>query len=123
MDNEGQHIRIEPLPNPGHLRIDLDGVTIAESSGPRLLLETGAPVRYYLPKAHVRMELLEPSDTITHCPHKGTAEYWSVRVNGQLYRDHAWSYPAPLPDGQPIAGLIAFRRTDTYVDGVLQQGR
>ncbi|TNY38043.1 DUF427 domain-containing protein [Thermomonospora catenispora] len=115
--------RVDVLASSRHVRIEVDGVTVAESSQPRLLFETGLPVRYYLPKPHVRMDLLEPSDTTTACPYKGRAEYWSVRIGETLHKDLAWSYPQPLPESQKIAGLIAFydEKVDVHVDGVRQE--
>ncbi|HKE80116.1 MAG TPA: DUF427 domain-containing protein, partial [Solirubrobacteraceae bacterium] len=90
----------------------------AESTSPRMLVETGLPVRYYLPKTHVRMDLLSPTETVSHCPYKGQAEYWSVGGHADL----AWSYRAPFAESQKISGLIAFynEKVDIYVDGVLQ---
>ncbi|MGF7235084.1 MAG: DUF427 domain-containing protein [Frankia sp.] len=113
------YTRIDVLPSSRHVRVELDGVTIAESSSPRLLFETGLPARYYLPKPHVRMDLLVPSDTVTHCPYKGTAHYWSVQTGDRLHPDIAWSYKTPLPESQQISGLIAFWKTDLYIDGIL----
>ncbi|MGH3489033.1 MAG: DUF427 domain-containing protein [Actinopolymorphaceae bacterium] len=97
-------------------------MTVAESAHPTLLFETGLPVRYYLPKTHVRMDLLTPTATVTHCPYKGQAEYWSVTVNGTEHPDLAWSYRTPLPESQKVAGLIAFydEKVDVYVDGIQQ---
>jgi uncharacterized protein (DUF427 family) len=114
------YTRIDILPSSRHVRVDVAGVTVAESSKPTLLFETGLPVRYYLPKTHVRMDLLAPTDTTTSCPYKGTAEYWSVHAGDDVHRDLAWSYRAPLPESQRIAGLIAFYndRVDLYVDGI-----
>jgi uncharacterized protein (DUF427 family) len=116
------YTRIDVLPGSRHVRVEVDGETIAESSNPRLLFETGLPVRYYLPKTHVRMDLLEATDTVTHCPYKGQAEYWSARVGGRLHPDLAWSYRMPLPESQKIAGLVSFYpdKVDIYVDGVRQ---
>jgi uncharacterized protein (DUF427 family) len=113
------YTRVDILPSSRHVRVELEGVTIAESTNPRLLFETGLPVRYYLPKTHVRMDLLEPTDTATYCPYKGQAEYWSVRVGDRVYEDLAWSYRTPLPESQRIAGLVCFYpdKVDLYVDG------
>ena len=105
------------------VRVEVDGVTVAESTSPRLLFETGLPVRYYLPKTHVLMDLLIPTETVTRCPYKGEAEWWSVRIGDRVHDDLAWSYRTPLPESQKIAGLIAFytEKADIYVDGVLQE--
>ncbi|MFC7479233.1 DUF427 domain-containing protein [Luedemannella flava] len=86
---------------------------------PRLLFETGLPVRFYLPLSDVRRDLLRPSDTLTRCPYKGTAEYWSVEVNGTRHEDLVWIYRAPLPESQKIAGLACFynEKVDLIVDG------
>jgi uncharacterized protein (DUF427 family) len=117
------HTRVDVLASSRHVRIEVDGVTVAESSSPRLLFETGLPVRYYLPKPHVRMELLTPTDTESHCPYKGRAEWWSVRAGDTVHEDLAWSYRTPLPESQKVAGLIAFydEKVDVYVDGELQE--
>jgi uncharacterized protein (DUF427 family) len=115
--------RIDILPSSRHVRVEVDGVTVAESSSPRLLFETGLPVRYYLPKTHVRQDLLEPTATESHCPYKGSAEWFSVRAGGRVHEDLAWTYRTPLPESQKIAGMIAFydEKVDVYVDGVLQE--
>jgi uncharacterized protein (DUF427 family) len=116
------YTRVDILHSSRHVRVEIDGVTVAESTSPRLLFETSLPARYYLPKPHVRMELLEPTASVSHCPYKGQAEWWSVRAGDGLHEDLAWSYPTPLPESQNIAGLISFynEKVDIYVDGVLQ---
>ncbi|SEG27305.1 Uncharacterized conserved protein, DUF427 family [Thermomonospora echinospora] len=115
--------RVDVLASSRHIRVEVDGVTVAESASPRLLFETGLPVRYYLPKTHVRMDLLERTDTATHCPYKGEAEYWSVRVGDKVHTDVVWSYRLPLPESQKVAGLVSFynEKVDIYVDGVKQE--
>jgi len=117
------YTRIDILPSSRHVRVEVGGLTIAESTRPTFLFETGLPVRYYLPKTDVRMDLLAPTNTASHCPYKGRAEYWTLAMRDPLGEDVAWSYPTPLPESQRIAGLICFYpdRTDVYVDGELQQ--
>jgi uncharacterized protein (DUF427 family) len=114
------YTRIDALPSSRHVEVRLAGVTIAESRRPTLLFETGLPVRYYLPKPHVRMDLLHHTDASTHCPYKGTAEYWTAEVNGVTHDDLAWSYRTPLPESRGVAGLLAFPqdRVELLVDGV-----
>ncbi|MFD2418832.1 DUF427 domain-containing protein [Amycolatopsis pigmentata] len=116
------YTRVDILSSSRHIRIEIDGVTVAESTQPRLLFETGLPTRYYLPKTDVRLDLLEPSDTVSRCPYKGEAEYWSVRLGDALHQDVAWFYRTPLPESQKVTGLVAFydEKVDVFVDGVKQ---
>jgi uncharacterized protein (DUF427 family) len=116
-------VRVDILQSSRHVRVEIDGVTIADSVRPRLLFETGLPTRYYLPKTDVRLDLLEKSETVTHCPYKGSSEYWSVRVGDELHGDIVWGYRTPLPESQKITGLLAFtdEKVDVYVDDVLQE--
>lgn len=123
---------MHPLVTPGHqIQIqELDALvevrtgdeTVASTKRAKVLLETGLPPRYYVPRADVRSELLEPTATSTHCPFKGQASYWSVRTRGGLVADLAWSYEEPIPDAEPIAGHVCFfnERVDVLVDGELQ---
>jgi uncharacterized protein (DUF427 family) len=114
------YTRVDILPSSRHVRVELGGVTIAETTKPTLVFETGLPVRYYLPQTHVRMDILTPTDSVSHCPYKGQAEYWSIRSGEGVLTDVAWGYRTPLPESQKIAGLISFytEKVDVYVDGV-----
>jgi len=117
------YTRVDILASSGRVRVEVDGVTVAESDRPHILFETGLPPRYYLPLSDIRQDLLRPSRTETHCPYKGTATYWSVEVDGTMHPDIVWTYRAPLPESQKIAGLASFynEKVDLYVDGVLQE--
>ncbi len=104
------------------VRIELAGVTLAQTSRPRLLFETGLPVRYYIPPEDIRMDLLEPTATTSQCAYKGQASYWSARIGDHLYDDAAWTYPEPLALAAQVAGLVSFfqERVDAVVvDGEL----
>jgi len=117
------YARIDILGSSRHVRVEVDGVTVAESSQPRILFETGLPPRYYLPMTDVRMGLLRPSETQSHCPYKGTASYYSVEVDGKLTPDVVWYYTTPLPESQKVLGLACFydEKVDVYLDGQLQE--
>jgi uncharacterized protein (DUF427 family) len=112
--------RVDALRSSRTVRVELDGVVLAESSAPVLVFETGLPTRYYFDRTDVHFEHLEPTDTQTACPYKGrTSGYWSVRVGDSGYPDLAWCYDFPTAALLPIAGLIAFynEKTDIIVDG------
>jgi uncharacterized protein (DUF427 family) len=95
--------------SPRRIRVVVAGETVARSSRAKLLHETGLMPVYYLPEEDVRAELLEPSERTTHCPFKGDASYWTIRVGDIRRPDAVWSYPEPLPGAPPLAGYLAFR--------------
>lgn len=106
--------RIDVLHSHRHVRVEISGVTVAESTRPMMLIETALPVRWYLPSDDVRMDLLTPSETHTVCAYKGVASYLSA--DGAP--DVAWFYPDPLHDALPVKDMLSFWRAATvYVDG------
>jgi uncharacterized protein (DUF427 family) len=113
--------RVDILASSRHIRVVIDGVTVADSTRPHILFETGLPPRYYLPLPDVRTDLLVPSPAQSHCPYKGTASYWSVDAGQGVRADLVWIYRTPLPESQKIAGLACFynEKVDLYVDGDL----
>ena len=94
-----------PVAREGHgdMKAVWHGTVIAES--PDTVIVEG---NHYFPLASVNAPLLEPSTHISVCPWKGTANYYSVEVDGKTNADAAWYYPAPLPAAQQIAGYVAF---------------
>ncbi len=115
--------RVDILASSRHVRVEVGGVTVADSHAPHILFETGLPPRYYLPLTDTRTDLLAPSSTVTHCPYKGTAAYFTIRIDGTDHPDLAWIYRTPLPESQKIAGRVCFydEKVDIYLDGVLQE--
>ena len=112
--------RVDALPSSRHVRVEIGGVTVAETNRPHLLFETGLPTRYYIPREDVRMDLLVPTATSTRCPYKGQASYWKLADGGLEGRDVAWAYLDPIPQCPAIRGLLAFfnERFDAiHVDG------
>lgn len=116
------YTRVDAIPSSRHVRVELDGVTLADSRQPVLLFETGLPIRFYLPPADVRMNLLTDSDSHTRCPYKGLASYYSLELGGKTYEDLVWVYREPIDECSKIKGLLAFynERVDLFVDGDLQ---
>jgi uncharacterized protein (DUF427 family) len=106
-------------PSDAHVVVRVAGQTVAESHRPVVLEERGNPVRYYLHPDDVRSEWLRPSDRHSTCPYKGEASYWSLEVGGTRLDDVVWSYPTPIDDAVPIAGLLCFYndRVELIVDG------
>ncbi|MFC7447396.1 DUF427 domain-containing protein [Rhodococcus daqingensis] len=111
--------RVDVRRSSRRVRLELDGLLIAESDRPSMLFETMLPsVRFYLPREDVRVPLT-PTETRTWCAYKGEASYFTVERAGERGVDVAWSYERPLPDCPQIAGQVAFfqERLDVTVDG------
>lgn len=78
------------------------------------------PIRFYIPKMDVRMDLLVPGERTTHCAYKGTAPHYSLKLPDKEVENIAWYYPFPNPGYEHIQNLVAFyqeRIDDFYVDG------
>jgi uncharacterized protein (DUF427 family) len=114
------YTRVDSLRSTRTVRVEVEGLVLAETRSPVMVFETGLPTRYYINRTDVRFEHLRPSDTQTSCPYKGTtSQYWSVQAGDGLREDLAWSYGFPTRDLLPIAGLIAFynEKVDTFLEG------
>ncbi len=114
------YARVDALRSHRNIRVELDGVVLADTAAPVLLFETGLPTRYYIDPTDVAFEHLEQSATETLCPYKGTTSgYWSVRAGDTVHPDLAWTYHYPLPAVAAIAGLVAFynEKLDIIIDG------
>ena len=99
--------RVDVHPSSRPVVVRAAGQVIAESTRPKILLETSLPPRVYIPREDVKVDL-EPSDRRTHCAYKGHASYWSAKVDGGLLQDVAWSYEEPLAESADIAGHVSF---------------
>ena len=115
--------RLDIVAGSRTVRVELEGVVLAESTRAQLLFEgTLLPVRAYLPPADLRVPL-RPSPTGTRCAYKGEAAYWSVDVHDRTVADIAWSYETPRPEAARLAGLVAFfnERVDLSFDGEVEE--
>jgi uncharacterized protein (DUF427 family) len=114
------YARVDALRSDRPVRVELDGVLLAEAASVVCVFETGLPTRYYLPRTGLDLAVLEPSGTVTECPYKGrTSGYWSARIGDAVHRDLAWCYDFPTRQLLPIAGLVAFynEKVDIVLDG------
>ena len=118
------YTRVDALRSRRRVRVEIDGIVLAESPAPVLVFETGLPTRYYVDRGDVNFKNLVASETRTECPYKGrTTAYWSARAGARLHEDVAWSYAFPTRALIPIAGLVAFldEKVDVFIDEVRQE--
>ena len=112
--------RIETFRSARRVEVFAGGEKVADSTSPVVLLEPGHPLRYYLPKTDIRMEMLRSTETASRCPYKGRANYYSVETGSGLLEDAAWCYKYPTTEVAGVAGLVCFfnERVDAIrVDG------
>lgn len=96
-------------PIPHRIRALFAGETVVDSRRVKLLHETGHLPVYYLPEDDVRTDLLEPSQKMTQCPHKGAATYRSIRVGDRVAQDAVWAYREPIESAPFLAGHCALQ--------------
>ena len=94
--------------SPKRVRAFFDGEAVVDSRRVKMLHETGHLPVYYFPLEDIRHDLLEESDHTTHCPFKGDASYFSVRVGDRVAGNAIWHYPEPLEAVSSIRGYAAF---------------
>lgn len=93
---------------PRRVRARFGGQTVFDTRTGRLLHETGLLPVLYVPESDVTAALLEESRHTTHCPFKGEAAYWNIRVGDRTAKNAVWAYPAPVPGAAWLRGYQAF---------------
>jgi uncharacterized protein (DUF427 family) len=96
------------VPCARRVRVELEGVTIAESTRALRVLETSHPPTIYLPETDVAADVLRPAGHTSVCEWKGRAAYYDLVVGDRTVRRGAWCYPAPTAAFAALAGHISF---------------
>src|SRR5260370_9194593 len=104
--------RVDVLPSSRHVRIVLGGLTIVDTQRPQLVLETGMPIRYYIPEQDVQMELLEPTETTTRCAYKGKPTYWVATLGERFFKNIMSSHREPVAACPPPSPVLPFFNDD-----------
>lgn len=115
---DGPAHRLLWQPFPRRVRALLGDETVIDSASAKLLHESNLLPQLYVPRTDLRQELLEDSSHRTHCPFKGDARYWSVRVGERLAENAVWRYPEPLAGAEWLRGHVAlyWSSMDTWFD-------
>lgn len=100
--------RVDCVRTRRRLRVEVAGAVLVDTDDTLGVYETALEPRLYVRRELVDTDPLVPSPTTTYCPYKGTASYWSARVGDVTVDDVAWSYEDPLPESQPLRGLLSF---------------
>jgi uncharacterized protein (DUF427 family) len=113
--------RVDVVSTDRHIRVSLEGELLAETERALALFESNLPPRWYIPREDV-IASLQPSETVTRCPYKGTASYYTV-TGLEGGKDLIWYYEQPLAEVGRITGLLCFynEKVDVELDGELQE--
>jgi uncharacterized protein (DUF427 family) len=114
------HHRVDARISSRHVVVSWKGTVIADSHRAVLVAETDLPLRYYLPRADARFELLRRADTTTWCAYKGLCNYYDLVTSDGVRPGAIWTYEHPLVDAPPaIAGLLGIwhEKLEVTVDG------
>ncbi|NDV01701.1 DUF427 domain-containing protein [Pseudoroseicyclus tamaricis] len=110
------HITIRPA--GGHWVVRAGGAVLGESDKALELTEGDYPPVIYFPREDIAMAFLEPSETVSTCPWKGEARYFSIVAKSGTIPDSAWSYEEPKAGVEAIAGHLAFYTSKVAVEQV-----
>ena len=100
--------RITLEPHSRRVLVKFADTVVADSRAAVLLREASLPPRLYIPRDDVDMTYLQPTDHRTHCPFKGDANYFSIKVGEKVAANAVWTYQKPIADVEGIEGLVSF---------------
>jgi len=114
---DGPAHRILFEPDGRRLRALVAGRVVLDTTRAHLLHETGIRPVAYVPLEDFDADLLARTPTTTHCPFKGDASYWSLRVGDDLREDAVWAYEEPLAQASWLRGfaVLVFDRPDSWL--------
>jgi len=108
--------RVDVREGSDHVRVLAGGELLADTARPKLLFETGLPVRWYIPPDDVRTDLLTNSDTTTVCPYKGLAHYLTLAAGDRSIEDLAFGYSEPFSEAVKVRDHFCFLHHELEVE-------
>mgnify|MGYP000149153248 CR=1 FL=1 len=110
------HIKIRPA--TGNWTVRAGGAVLGESTNALELTEGDYPAVIYFPRSDIAMAFLEPSETVSTCPYKGEARYFSIIAKSGEIKDAVWSYENPKEGVAEIKDYLAFYTNKVAVEQV-----
>jgi uncharacterized protein (DUF427 family) len=95
-------------PNSRRVRVTFNGRAVADTTRALTLREASLAPVHYIPRADADMALFARTAHKTHCPYKGDAAYYSLKVDDRTSENAVWTYEAPYPAVSQIEGRLAF---------------
>lgn len=107
--------RIDIRSSSRHLVVRAEGATIADTTAPVVLYESGFAPRWYVPRADIDGSALTETQTRTFCPYKGIACYYTIAT----ILDAGWSYRDAFPEAARVGDHVSFEpgKLEVSLDG------
>lgn len=106
--------RIDIRRTSRHLVVMDGSTTVADTTRPLVVYESGFAPRWYVPREDVDESALKPADGQTFCPYKGLASYYDIGDR----EGAAWSYTDAWPEVGRVSGFVSFEpdKVEVYLD-------
>ena len=95
-------------PSKERVRVTFNGQVVADTKRALVLQEASYKPVLYIPREDAQMALAAKTTHSTHCPYKGDASYYTIKVDGREAENAIWSYESPFPAMKEIEGHLAF---------------
>lgn len=95
-------------PSSRRARVELGGVTIADSTRALRVLETSHPPTIFIPPGDVTAGCLHSAEGLSLCEYKGLATYFDVAAGDRREPAAAWTYREPAERYEALRDHIAF---------------
>jgi uncharacterized protein (DUF427 family) len=113
--------RVDIAPSAVHVKVEINGEVVADSTRTQRLDESNHGPVYYVPRADVKMALLEKTEHTSYCPYKGQASYYTITAKDRVSENAIWSYETPYDECAPISEHMAFY--PSRVDALIVDGQ
>jgi uncharacterized protein (DUF427 family) len=112
--NEGMtmtdHIKIRKA--DGVWTVRSGGAVLGESRNALELSEGDRAPVIYFPRGDIAMAMLDRTDKVTHCPHKGDANHFTIVNRSNVVENAVWTYENPIDAVEAIRDHLAFYTSD-----------
>lgn len=97
---------------PGVWTVRSGGAVLGETTNALELSEGDLPPVIYFPRGDIALAFLDRTDKVTHCPHKGDANHYSIITKSSVHENAVWTYENPLEPVAAIKDHLAFYTSD-----------
>ncbi len=115
--------RLSIMPFDGVVNVLFSDAIVASTDNAKLVQEPGSEPVFYIPFEDIYFDFLRKTNSMSKCPVKGSASYWSVSAVGEAAEDFMWAYETPNPEAIGIARHGAFDESAATIDAIPARDR